>query len=221
MSSVFSFSAALVLALLCVAATSFPAENAALSEDSETCLACHATLNPGIVADWRKGLHARVTPAEALKKDDLERRISVAKVPENLANVAVGCAECHNLNPEKHKDTFEHADYKVHVVVTPNDCATCHAVEVKEYGQNLMSHAYGNLKNNPVYHSLVNSATGVQSFENMTTSLSPPDAETEADSCFYCHGTAVEEEVLRQGRRFWGRWSSRFFPGGRIRELVG
>jgi hypothetical protein len=35
-------------------------------------------------------------------------------------------------------------------VVTPEDCATCHPVEVGQYGKNLMSHAYGNLKNNSV-----------------------------------------------------------------------
>jgi len=187
----------LVLAGIGLGAALAAGDDAALSDDTESCLACHATLNPGIVADWRKSLHARVTPGEALKKDELERRISVVKVPDNLANVAVGCAECHTLSPEKHRDTFEHADYKVHVVVTPKDCATCHAVEVKEYGQNLMSHAYGNLKNNPVYHSLVDSATGVQSFENMRTSVSPPDAETNADACFHCHGTAIEVEALK------------------------
>ena len=41
---------------------------ASLSEDTETCLTCHISLNPGIVSDWRKSRHARVTPAEALKK---------------------------------------------------------------------------------------------------------------------------------------------------------
>ena len=70
--------------------------------------------------------------------------------------MVVGCAECHTLNPEKHKDSFEHNGYKVHVVVTPQDCATCHPVEVNQFGKNLMSEAYGNLENNPVYQSLVN-----------------------------------------------------------------
>jgi hypothetical protein len=55
-----------------------------------------------------------------------------------------------------------------------------------------MSHAYGNLKNNSVYLGLVNSTIGIQSFSDMKLSLEPPDEETHADACFYCHGTVVE-----------------------------
>jgi len=184
--------AAFLFAGLWTGEKSFAEESAPLSEESETCLGCHAALNPGIVADWKKSLHARITPGEAVKKDRLERRISVEKVPDDLANVVVGCAECHNLNPERHRDTFEHADSKVHVVVTPSDCATCHSAEASQYDQNLMSHAHVNLRKNPVYHGLVDSVNGVQSFDDMKTSLQRPDAETHADSCFYCHGTAIE-----------------------------
>lgn len=169
------------------------AETAApLSEDTETCLTCHATLNPGIASDWRKSRHARVTPGEALKKGKLARRISVAEVPDSLANVAVGCAECHNLNPEEHRDTFEHGGYKTHVVVTPKDCATCHSVEASQYSQNLMSHAHGNLKSNAVYHDLATQVNSVHSFDGTKLTLTPPDAATSHDSCLYCHGTAVE-----------------------------
>jgi hypothetical protein len=55
-----------------------------------------------------------------------------------------------------------------------------------------MYNAVGNLKNNPVYHGLVDSALGVQSFKNMKTTLKRPDNQTYADACFYCHGTVVE-----------------------------
>jgi hypothetical protein len=96
------------------------------------------------------------------------------------------------MDPEKHPDTFEHNGFQVHVVVTPEDCATCHPVEVRQYGKNIMSHAYGNLQNNPVYRGLVDSVNGIHSFSNMKISLQPPDDETDADSCFYCHGTVVE-----------------------------
>jgi hypothetical protein len=70
-------------------------DGAPVSEETETCLECHASLHPGIVQGWMKSRHARVTPSEGLKKRKLERRISVKNVPENLANVTVGCAECH------------------------------------------------------------------------------------------------------------------------------
>lgn len=172
-------------------------DGAPMSEETETCLECHASLHPGIVQGWMKSRHARVTPSEGLKKRKLERRISVKNVPENLANVTVGCAECHTMNADKHKDTFEHNDYQVHMVVTPRDCATCHKVEVEQYGKNVMSYARVNMVENPVYMDLVKAVNGIQSFKNMKTTLSAPDPETNADACLFCHGTKVEVKGQR------------------------
>ena len=104
--------------------------NSSISEDTQTCLECHEALTPGIVADWRKSLHAQITPEEALKKTPLARRISTSQVPEDKKGVVVGCAECHTLNPDSHQDTFEHNGFRIHVVVTPKDCETCHPKEV-------------------------------------------------------------------------------------------
>jgi uncharacterized protein with PIN domain len=184
----------LVFALLVIFASTGVAFGASptMSEATEECISCHLSVYPGVLADWEKGRHAKISPAEALKKPKLERRISAERVPDNLAQTVVGCAECHTMNAEKHDDTFEHEGYKVHVVVTPEDCAVCHPTEVKQYGQNIMSHAYGNLKNNPVYHDLTNAVNGIQSIEDMKTTLKPPDTETEAESCYHCHGTTVE-----------------------------
>jgi hypothetical protein len=165
---------------------------APVSEDTEACIECHSSVHPGIVADWKKSRMARVTPSEALKKKEVSRRISVKKVPNELAGNVVGCAECHTLNPERHRDTFDHEGYKVHVVVTPKDCATCHPVEASQYSKNLMSHAYGNLNKNPVYHNLMETTNGVQIFEDIKTTYKKPDATTSANSCNYCHGTKVE-----------------------------
>ena len=86
----------------------------------------------------------------------------------------MGCAECHTLNPDKHSDTFEHNGYQVHIVVTPEDCATCHPVEVKQYGHNLMSQAYGNLMNNSLYQDLMLSINGVQFFQEGKTKFKSP-----------------------------------------------
>jgi hypothetical protein len=91
-----------------------------------------------------------------------------------------------------------HNGYRVHVVVTAEDCAICHPIEVKQYGRNIMSHAYGNLANNLVYHHLVDAVNGIQSFDDMKTTLKPPDEETNADSCFYCHGTVVKVTGMRR-----------------------
>jgi hypothetical protein len=163
-----------------------------ISEDTKACIECHASVNPGIVADWEKGRMAKVTPRAARSMILKKRRVSFEKIPDKLARVFVGCAECHTINPEKHQDTFEHYGYQVHVVVTPEDCATCHPVEVEQYSKNIMSQAYGNLQKNPVYRALVDSVNGIQSFRGMKTTYKAPDDETDADSCFYCHGTVIE-----------------------------
>lgn len=163
-----------------------------LSDASETCLSCHTNATPGITADWGRSRHAKVTPGEGIKKPPLERRISNEKVPESFAKTVVGCAECHTLNSEKHKDSFEHNGYRIHTVVSPSDCSTCHPVEVQQYDKNLMSHAYANLTHNSLYQDLINSVNGTPSFENGKTSLASPHPETAPDSCLYCHGTEVK-----------------------------
>ena len=183
--------------IILVFASSAVANGVSVSEETETCLECHASLHPGIVQEWTKSRHAKVTPALGLKKRKLERRVSVENISEKLANVAVGCAECHTMNADKHKDTFEHNDYQVHVVVTPKDCATCHKVEVEQYGKNVMSYARINMLENPLYVSLMNEVNGTHRLRGMETTLSPPNAQTNADACIFCHGTKVEVKGLR------------------------
>ena len=165
---------------------------AEMSDATGECLECHATIAPGMVAAWEKSRHARTSPEEGLQKAEVERRISATKVPKPLSKNAVGCAECHTLNPDKHSDTFEHNGYQVHTVVTPEDCSTCHPVEVKQYGQNLMSQAYGNLMNNSLYQDLMLSINGVQFFQEGKTTFKALSQETNGDSCLSCHGTRVE-----------------------------
>jgi hypothetical protein len=167
-------------------------QDAPLSPLSEECIGCHSTTTPAVVADWKKSRHAKITPVEALKKPELQRRVSSEKIPEKLMGFVVGCAECHMLNPEAHRDTFNHNDRKTHLTVTPRDCSTCHSVEASQYEKNIMSHARGNLANNPVFLSLEKSINGVQSFKDMKTTVAEPDEKTQADSCYMCHGTAVE-----------------------------
>jgi hydroxylamine dehydrogenase len=165
---------------------------AELSPATSNCLECHRSASPGAVADWERSRHAQVTLTEALGKPSQERRVSLGKTPKGIADVVIGCAECHTINPRKHHDTFEHEGNEVHVVVTPQDCASCHPTEVKQYSQNLMSHAYGNLNKNPVYHDLMELTNGVASYDNMKVTYKKPDAGTDAESCNYCHGTHIE-----------------------------
>jgi hypothetical protein len=171
--------------------------DAPVSEDTETCIECHASLDPGIVQDWLKSRHAKVSPAQGLDKPILERRVSVEKVPERLAKGAVGCAECHTMTSDKHQDSFEHNDYQVHAVVTPNDCAVCHGAEAQQYQKNLMSQARTILMKNPVYTDFMTQINGTHLLEGMKTTVIPPNADTNADACLYCHGTKVEMKGLR------------------------
>jgi hypothetical protein len=186
-------SAIAVFALILLAVSCpISANEAPLSEATQECIDCHVTFAPGMIEDWKKSLHAKTTPAAARKKPELERRISSPNIPEQLAGVAVGCAECHGLNPEAHKDTFDHNDKKVHLTVTPNDCSTCHAEESQQFDQNIMSHAWGNLTKNPVFSSLMNTVNGLQSVHGLKSTLHTPDQKTQDDSCFQCHGTEVQ-----------------------------
>jgi hypothetical protein len=119
-----------------------------ISEATAECIDCHSSFQPGIVHDWQNSRHARMTPKEAMAVEGVARKVSSTTVPENLQTVVVGCAECHTLRPEAHADTFEHNGFDVHVVVSPDDCQTCHVTERKQYSKNIMAHAYGNLADN-------------------------------------------------------------------------
>lgn len=105
----------------------------ALSEQTQLCVLCHKKYTPGIVEDWLTSRHSKVTPEMALAKPVLERRISSDIIPETFRSVVIGCYECHGQNAPSHKDNFDHFGFKINVVVSPNDCKTCHPVEVGQY----------------------------------------------------------------------------------------
>ena len=52
------------------------AEQAPISDDTQACLECHATLHPGIVEGWKLSRHARITPAKAMEVTGLARKVS-------------------------------------------------------------------------------------------------------------------------------------------------
>ena len=117
-----------------------------MSEETSACLGCHRVYTPGLVEDWLRSLHSKTTPSSALKKPEIERRMSSNKVAPALTNVVVGCYECHSLNPAGHKDNFDHMGFKINVIVSPNDCAACHPVEMKEFSGSKKAHAVGILR---------------------------------------------------------------------------
>ncbi|MCF8111035.1 MAG: hydroxylamine oxidase [Desulfobacteraceae bacterium] len=186
----------LMLILLCAFLqpdAAFSKEDVApLSTESQMCIGCHASVTPGIVSDWKNSRMAKTTPGRAKEKPDLEKRVSFENMRKELADVVIGCAECHTMNPEKHEDTFDHAGVRVHPVVTPGDCAACHPAERKEFSENIMAEAHGNLEDNPLYGALVTAAAGSLKFSDMKLEQKEPSDDTKADSCLFCHGTKLK-----------------------------
>jgi hypothetical protein len=183
--------ALMAAALLLLGSGAARAETAPVSAATEECLGCHATFHPGIVADWEQSRHSRVSPAQGLAVEAAARRVSAAEIAENLRETAVGCAECHMARGEKHADTFEHNGYDIHVVVSPDDCAICHTVERGEYDGNIMSRAYANLADNPLYAKLEQTILGQATVHDGRLDVAAPDDLTRADACYHCHGTRL------------------------------
>jgi len=165
---------------------------APLSEATTECIDCHTTFQPGVVNSWMKSRHAMVTPDQALAVKGLANKISNKDVPEDLRSNAVGCAECHTLRPDAHADTFEHNGYDIHVVVSPDDCKTCHKTEVDQFSRNLMSYAVKNLAENAVFQELEQSILGSASIQGEHVKFGSVDDDTKAEACYYCHGTILK-----------------------------
>ncbi len=195
--SIFILSVLLLLPTLVFAQTK-KEELAPMSKETEACLGCHRIYTPGIVEDWLRSLHSKTTPASALKKPELEKRISAKKVDPGRENVVVGCYECHSLNPDKHMDNFDHMGYKINVVVSINDCSTCHPAEAKEYSGSKKAHAVGNLKKNPVYNTLVETIISKKEVKDGKVIQLESSHLTQKETCFSCHGTDVKVEGLKE-----------------------
>ncbi len=193
------FKSVLVCFLVLVGSAIASATEPVVGADTDQCLSCHLSATPGIVSDWKKSRHARVSPSEVRRRSRIEKRVSAVTFPEEVLDTVVGCAECHTLNRESHPDTFDHNGFLIHTVVSPKDCAVCHPVEEYQYGFNLMAHAYGNLMNNPVYRHLAHSinAEVEPAPDEGKTLLKPEDPLTNEDSCLVCHGTVVKMTGLR------------------------
>ena len=162
-----------------------------VSDATMECLACHMDTHPGIVSDWENSRHGTITPQAAMDVKGTALKMSSKEIDEDLKPSVVGCAECHTLRPKAHKDSFEHNGYDIHVVVSPDDCAVCHKDEAAQYTRNIMSHAYGNLSQNPVYQKLEDSINGKISLKDKHLIFEPADADTKAETCYHCHGTKL------------------------------
>ncbi|MBM4160231.1 MAG: hydroxylamine oxidase [Ignavibacteria bacterium] len=170
---------------------------ARMSEETAACVECHKSITPGIVEDWLTSRHARVTPSLASSKAELERRVSSTDIPASLREIGVGCYECHSRNANDHKDNFDHFGYQINVIVSPRDCSTCHALEAMQYSESKKAHALGNLRQNPIYHLLLETITGMKVVDGQNVSRRPASENTKLETCYACHGTHVDALGLR------------------------
>jgi len=184
--------------LLLVAISGFC--EAPISRGTVGCMFCHEKITPGIVADWESSRHAATTPARALGKPSLERRVSLKTSEDIQMDVAVGCMECHGIGDASRPDNFSHFGFSIQTIVTPDDCSVCHSTEALQYSDSKKAHAIANLKQNPVYSLLVEEILSVRTMTDGELKMARPSAAAEADACFGCHGTVVGVDGTRQVR---------------------
>ncbi|OGW39490.1 MAG: hydroxylamine oxidase [Nitrospirae bacterium RBG_13_39_12] len=169
-----------------------------LSEQTQSCLGCHRIYTPGIVEDWYSSRHSKTLLKTALQKPALARRVSVDNPPDDLTEYAVGCYECHSQNPEKHEDNFQHMGYKINVVVSPNDCKTCHPIEANQFSDSKKAYAIKILLENPVFSTLTSTITGIKNADNNKIISQPPSEQTLHETCLGCHGTKVKVKGMKK-----------------------
>ncbi|MCX8027405.1 MAG: cytochrome c3 family protein [Thermodesulfovibrionales bacterium] len=193
-----------VLLVVFMLGTSGFASAKQISQETSACLSCHEMVTPGIVKDWRTSLHSNITPSDAFKKPELTRMVSTQDINKKLASVVVGCYECHGLNKQSHKDNFEHNGFKINIVVSPKDCATCHLDEVTQYSNSKKAHAIKNLVQNPVYSQLIDATISQKILDKGILKSSKPTTSTQKETCLGCHGTSVKVEGIRDKKTQMG-----------------
>lgn len=149
-----------------------PTSFTTMSEASKECIACHKSTDPGIYQQWGESLHYRAN---------------------------VGCYECHGAK-DGEADAYEHFGKTIAIIVSPKDCAQCHAHETKEFAASHHSkaaHILGSLDNRL--------AEVVEGNKGFVTEGFPGGVSAAAvNGCWQCHGSIVK--VLDDGRLDPATW---------------
>lgn len=168
-----------------------------ISEESQMCIECHENYTPGIVEDWRNSRHSKITLNQAFGVDEISRRISIKELNGKNGDIIVACYECHSLNPDSHKDNFEHFGYKINSIVSPVDCSTCHIQEYDEYKDSKKAHALDILRKNKTYSTLVDATLQQPIYSHGKLTNHPASENKKNETCYHCHGTEVEVKGLK------------------------
>jgi len=130
-----------------------------LSKASRECIDCHRKESPALYQQWGVGKHYRGN---------------------------VGCFECHAAESDD-VDVLRHYDYNISVIVSPKDCAKCHAKEVEEFAGSHHSKAgriLGSLDN-----VLAEVVEGNRAF--VTPMFPGGNSAAAVSGCWQCHGSAT------------------------------
>jgi len=136
-----------------------------LTEETRECIDCHKSEQPSLYQQWGASKHFGAN---------------------------VGCYECHTAE-ENDADAFEHYDYTISIIVSPEDCSKCHEKEVEEFVNSHHSKAgriMGSLDN-----VLAEVVEGNRGFVSPGFPMGVSAAAV--NGCWQCHGSQIK--VLEDG----------------------
>jgi len=134
---------------------------------NEGCVSCHLKDNPALVMEWERSRHAQA---------------------------AIGCIECHKALPQE-IDAWKHEGAYISALVTPGDCAECHAREYEEFAGS--HHAKAGEILASLDNVLAEKVAGMASTGNIADAV---------NGCWQCHGSIIKFKrdasgsVLRTGK---------------------
>nr|VFK63037.1 MAG: Cytochrome c554 and c-prime [Candidatus Kentron sp. TC] len=141
-----------------------------LGKESAVCVSCHMKENAGIYQQWGESKHYGAN---------------------------VGCYECHKAEKED-SDAFRHKDFLISTIVSPKDCAECHAREVREFDKS--HHATAGL----ILGSLDNVLAEVVEGSIQGKMAIRGESAAAVQGCWQCHGSPVK--VLPDGKLDAATW---------------
>ena len=143
-----------------------------MSKETQACIVCHKLEDVGIYQQWGNSKHFRAN---------------------------VGCYECH-MAEEGEKDAFKHEGQWIATIVSPRDCARCHAKEGEEFAHSHHSKAgriLGSLDN--VLAEVVEGNHAL-----ITPAFQKGSSAAAVSGCWQCHGTEIK--VLPGGKLDPATW---------------
>jgi len=142
------------------------------SKESKECVECHKKEDPSVYKQWGSSKHYRAK---------------------------IGCYECHSAK-EGESDAYKHYGQWIATIVSPKDCARCHAKEAKEFADSHHSKAariLGSLDN--VLAEVVEGNRGL-----ITPAHQRGNSAAAVNGCWQCHGSQIK--VLPGGKLDAATW---------------